>query len=135
MVNRYRTVIDSQRETPPRKRVERRRPAGHAMKRGCLATLACVLAAWAGIPAAGAQPVIPGSTAFCLFEVPLDESGKRRWINLGIVQYVEATQTEVKIFYGAGSFGSGHEARIAVAGMEAALQVLEKMRRVAAACR
>lgn len=82
-----------------------------------------------------AQPVIPGSTAFCLYEVPVDETGKRRWINLGIVQYVEATQTEVKIFYGAGSFGSGHEARIAVAGMEAALQVLEKMRRVAAACR
>ena len=105
------------------------------MRRGCLATLACLVAVGAEIPAAGAQPVIPGSTAFCLFEVPLDESGKRRWINLGIVQYVEVTQTEVRIFYGAGSLGSGHEARIVVASMEAALQVLEKMRRVAAACR
>lgn len=105
------------------------------MKRSCLATLACLAAVWAEIPAAGAQPVIPGSTAFCLFEVPHDENGKRRWINLGIVQYVEATATEVKIFYGGGSFGSGHETRIPVAGMEAALQVLEKMRRVAAACR
>ncbi len=130
-----RTVIDAQRETPPRKRAERHRSAAHAMKRGCLATLACLVAVGAEIPAAGAQPVIPGSTAFCLFEVPLDESGKRRWINLGIVQYVEATQTEVRIFYGAGSLGSGHEARIVVASMEAALQVLEKMRRVAAACR
>lgn len=134
MQNRYRTVIEAQPEIPLRKRRERR-PAALAMKRGCLATLACLAAVWAQIPAAGAQPVIPGSTAFCLFEVPQDESGKRRWINLGIVQYVEATATEVKISYGGGSFGSGHETRIPVAGMEAALQVLEKMRRVAAACR
>ncbi|MDZ4253772.1 MAG: hypothetical protein U1A72_14485 [Sulfuritalea sp.] len=105
------------------------------MRRSHLATLACVLAVWAGIPAADAQPVIPGSTAFCLFEVPVDENGKRHWINLGIVQYVEATSTEVRIFYGGGSFGSGHETRIAVADMETALQVLEKLRRVAAACR
>ena len=88
-----------------------------------------------GTGAVWAQPAIPGSIAFCLFEVPLDETGKRRWINLGIVQYVEATQTEVRIFYGAGSLGSGHEARVAVANMEAALLVLEKMRRVATACR
>lgn len=84
---------------------------------------------------ASAQPVIPGSTAFCLYEVPLDETGKRRWINLGIVQYVETTRTEVKIAYGAGSFGAGHEAKIPVASMEEALTVLEKMRRVATACR
>lgn len=133
--SRYRTVVDAQPETPARKHAGRCRPAARAMKRSCLAILACLVAVWAEIPAAGAQPVIPGSTAFCLYEVPLDENGKRRWINLGIVQYVEATSTEVKIFYGAGSFGSGHEARIIVADMEAALQVLEKMRRVAAACR
>jgi hypothetical protein len=56
--------------------------------------------------------VIPGSTAFCLYEVPLDENGKRRWINLGIVQYVEASARKSKVVYGAGSFGAGHEARI-----------------------
>jgi hypothetical protein len=84
---------------------------------------------------AAAQPVIPGSTAFCLYEVPTDEAGKRRWINLGIVQYVEATRSEVKISYGGGGFGSGHETRITVGSMEEALTVLEKMRRVAAACR
>lgn len=84
---------------------------------------------------AGAQPVIPGSTAFCLYEVPTDEAGKRRWINLGIVQFVEATRTELKISYGGGGFGSGHETRIAVGSMEEAQAVLEKMRRVAAACR
>lgn len=82
-----------------------------------------------------AQPVVPGSTAFCLYEVQTDEPGKRRWINLGIVQYVEASAREVKLVYGGGAFGSGHEARIPVASMEEAQAVLEKLRRIAAACR
>lgn len=82
-----------------------------------------------------AQPVIPGSTAFCLYEVPLDEAGKRRWINIGIVQYVEASRSEVRIYYGGGAFGAGHDARIPVNSMEEALAILEKLRRVAAACR
>lgn len=92
-------------------------------------------AAIASAATAHAQPVIPGSTAFCLYEVPVEENGKRRWINLGIVQFVEATRSEVKISYGGGAFGSGHDARIAVNSMEEALVVLEKLRRVAAACR
>jgi hypothetical protein len=95
----------------------------------------CAALVLIGARAAVAQPVVPGSIAFCLYEIPLDETGKRRWINLGIVQYVEVTRTEVKIAYGAGSLGSGHEAKIAVAGMEEAMAILEKMRRVAAACR
>jgi len=97
--------------------------------------IVCATLALAGVRTVSAQPVIPGSTAFCLYEIPTDETGKRRWINLGIVQYVEATRTELKIAYGAGSFGSGHEARFPVTSMEEALTVLEKMRRVASACR
>lgn len=133
-MNRYRTVIDLPPGNPSLQDAQQR-PALRRMPRSGLAALVCMVAVWAGISAAGAPPVVPGSTAFCLFEVPLDENGKRRWINLGIVQYVEATQTEVRIFYGAGSFGSGHEARIPVTDSEAASQVLEKMRRVASACR
>jgi hypothetical protein len=95
----------------------------------------CALLALVATGAARAQPVIPGSTAFCLYEVPSDEAGRRRWINLGIVQYIEATAREVRILYGGGSLGSGHEARIPVASMEEAQLILEKMRRVAAACR
>lgn len=95
----------------------------------------CAIALLGQAQTAWAQPVIPGSTAFCLYEVPADEVGKRRWINLGIVQYVEATRSELKISYGGGGFGSGHEARISVGSMEEALTVLEKIRRVAAACR
>lgn len=97
--------------------------------------LTCALLALAVPRASNAEPVIPGSTAFCLYEVPLDDTGKRRWINLGIVQYVEATRTEVKISYGGGAFGSGYDARIAVNSMDEALAVLEKMRQVAATCR
>lgn len=106
------------------------------MIRSASISLLCAVAlALTGTHAAFAQPVIPGSTAFCLYEVPADESSKRRWINLGIVQYVEATRTEVKISYGGGAFGSGYDAKIPVQNMEDALITLEKMRKVAAACR
>lgn len=105
------------------------------MKPARLLSIPCALAAFAGTHIADAQPVIPGSTAFCLYEIPVDESGKRRWINLGIVQYVEATRSELKVLYGAGALGSGHEVKIAVGGMEEALLILERMRRVATACR
>jgi hypothetical protein len=95
----------------------------------------CVAFSLFGLRTAWAQSVLPGSTAFCLYEIPSDETGKRRWINLGIVQYVETTRSEVKISYGGGSLGSGHEAKIPVASAEDAQVLLEKMRRVAAACR
>jgi len=101
-------------------------------RRICLVIAALALAA-SGLVCA--QPVIPGSTAFCLYEVPVDETGKRRWINLGIVQYIDATRSEVRIFYGGGAFGAGHDARIPVSSMEEAHTILEKLRRVAAACR
>jgi hypothetical protein len=97
--------------------------------------IACAAFSLIGLRAACAQSVIPGSTAFCLYEIPVDETGKRRWINLGIVQYVEATRSEVKISYGGGGLGSGHDARIPTASAEEAQVILEKMRRVAAACR
>ena len=120
---------------PSSRKCHPNRPVGQEVKR--THRLLIVGAACALILAgtACAQPVVPGSTAFCLYEIPVDESGKRRWINLGIVQYVEVTRTELKISYGAGGFGSGHEARIAIASAEEAAVLLEKMRRVAAACR
>lgn len=98
-------------------------------------SIGCVALALAAAHTACAQPAVPGSTAFCLYEVPADESGKRRWINLGIVQYVEATRTEVKISYGGGAFGSGYDVRIPVPSMEEALTMIEKVRKAAASCR
>lgn len=100
-----------------------------------LALFGAAAIAMVGASTSNAQPVIPGSTAFCLYEVPVDETGKRRWINLGIAQYIDATRSEVRIYYGGGAFGAGHDARIPVNSMEEALGILEKLRRVAAACR
>ncbi len=74
-----------------------------------------------------------GSTAFCLFPVPA-EGGLQRWINLGIVQYVEARPDDVRIYYGGGNLGSGHEARIPVKSREEADAVLARLRRSAALC-
>jgi hypothetical protein len=76
-----------------------------------------------------------GSTAFCLYELPQDEFGRKRWINLGIVQYVEAKDLEVNIYYGGGSFGSGYEAKLVLAKPGDAAATIEKLRRTAAACR
>ena len=105
------------------------------MRIACTSLLVSAVLLGGATSAARAQPVIPGSTAFCLYEVPVDENGKRRWLNLGIVQYVEASAREVRLVYGGGAFGAGHEARIPVSGIEEAQTVLEKLRRVAAACR
>ena len=104
-------------------------------KQASLPGIICAALALGGARAACAEPVIAGSTAFCLYEIPTEEAGKRRWINLGIVQYVEATRTELKIYYGGGSLGSGHEVKIPFASMEEAATILEKLRKTAAACR
>ena len=76
-----------------------------------------------------------GSGAFCLYELPPDENGKRRWINLGMVQYLEFVRNELRIYYGGGSFGSGHEARLPIAGPAQLEETLEKIRQAAASCR
>ncbi len=84
--------------------------------------------------AADASAHSPGSASFCLFEVPSEESGKRRLINLPIVQYVETSRSEVRIYYGGGNFGAGHETRIAVNSAEQANTWLERLQQTAAAC-
>ncbi|CAG4885293.1 conserved exported protein of unknown function [Georgfuchsia toluolica] len=76
-----------------------------------------------------------GSTAFCLYELPPDEDGKRRWINLGMVQYLEFVRNELRIYYGGGNLGSGHEARLPGAGPGQPEETLEKIRQAAADCR
>ncbi len=86
-------------------------------------------------PTATATSAPTGSTAFCLYELPGDDSGKRRWLNLGIVQYVESTRNELKIFYGGGNLGSGHEARIPFSSPEQLQEVMDRIRQTAANCR
>ena len=78
---------------------------------------------------------IKGSTAFCLYELPPDGDGKRRWINLGVVQYVEFDRNELRIYYGGGRLGSGHEAHLPLASPILLEETLEKIRQAAASCR
>ena len=76
-----------------------------------------------------------GGTALCLFEVPEVETGKRKLINLAIVQHVELTRDEFKIVYGGGALGSGYEVRIPLTRPDEGRDYLERMRKTAAQCR
>ena len=75
-----------------------------------------------------------GASVFCLYELPAESSGKRRWINLAIVQYVEIARDEFKIVFGGGNLGSGYEARFPITSTDEASAQLQKMMDRAKAC-
>jgi hypothetical protein len=56
------------------------------------------------------------------------------WLNLGIVQYVEMRSDEVRVYYGGGNFGSGHELRVRIASRDEGLTFLQRMQAAAARC-
>lgn len=95
--------------------------------------LACT--ALAAFAAAHAEVATPGAVSFCPFALPADDGGRQRWINLAIVQFVETSANELKIVYGGGNLGAGHEVRIALPNADAVLAEFERMRDRAAACR
>ncbi|HET7776552.1 MAG TPA: hypothetical protein VFK74_09305 [Azospira sp.] len=103
--------------------------------RGCSALLLGLLAAPLSaqmLPVQNGGHAQTGSAAFCLFEIAPDTE-RRLWLNLGIVQYLEWRPNELRIFYGGGNLGSGHEYRLA-AGKEEARAFIEKMQAAAALC-
>lgn len=81
---------------------------------------------------AGGDAAPPGSTAFCLFEIP-QEGERRLWLNLGIVQYVELRADELRVYYGGGNLGSGHEFRLR-AGRKEGEAFIRRMQEAAASC-
>lgn len=88
---------------------------------------------------ASAQPLAAplggsSSASFCLFEASLPQSDKRIFLNLGIVQYVELRADEVRVYYGGGNLGSGHEFRMPVRSDEEAQAYLQRMQATAANC-
>lgn len=91
------------------------------------------------LPATPASPMAvepkTGSTAFCLLELPAEGEGRRRWVNLGIVQYLEFSRNELRIYYGGGNLGSGHEARIPLSGPTQLQETLDRIGATAANCR
>ncbi|BCB28580.1 hypothetical protein SKTS_34660 [Sulfurimicrobium lacus] len=80
-----------------------------------------------------AQPK-SGASSFCLYELPAENNGKKRWVNLAIVQYIETTRDEFKIVYGGGNLGSGYEARFPITSPDEASVQLQKMMDRAQAC-
>lgn len=105
--------------------------------RGSLLSLA-VLAAFAHVlpvRAETAAAAAGGSASFCLYELPPNEDGKRRWLNLGIVQYIELNRNELRLYYGGGNFGGGYEVRLPLASPAQAEETLDRLRQAAAACK
>jgi hypothetical protein len=74
-----------------------------------------------------------GSASFCLYGLPAD-GDSQRFINLGIVQYVDVHPDYVQLTYGGGNLGSGHEARIPVKSHDEALALLARLRQSAEEC-
>jgi len=102
-----------------------------------LLILPLVFAATPGWAAEATDSSAPASTAFCLFELPArsEPQGEfRTLINLGIVQYIELWPQEVRIYYGGGNLGSGHEARMPVANTDEGRAVIGRMQAAAARC-
>lgn len=97
------------------------------------AWLAALAALSLNAPALAADTPSAGSGNFCLFALPPDGT-TTRWVNLGIVQYVEVRPENVVITYGGGNLGAGYEARIPVKTREEASAVLSRLRQSAEEC-
>lgn len=76
-----------------------------------------------------------GSSGFCLYELPDDGSGKRRYVNLSILQYVELSKDEFKIVYGGGSFGAGYESKVPIKNADEGKALMEQLDKTIRACR
>lgn len=79
------------------------------------------------------QPAPAGSGGFCLYELPARD-GTTRFINLGIVQYVELNRERLRITYGGGKFGSGYDADIPVRNRDDGLDLIKRMQVTAREC-
>lgn len=116
-----------------------RRSALIMMTFGLMASCAGSSQLPAGAAESAETPLTPGETeassAFCLFEIPPVSGGARRLINLGIVQYVDLADDELRIAYGGGNLGSGYEAKIALKSKEQGLELLARMRKTARECK
>jgi hypothetical protein len=103
------------------------------MKTFCMSALASalLLASSAGNVFAAEN----GGGAFCPFELPEQEPGKQRFVNLAIIQYVDVGKDELKIVYGGGALGSGYEVKVALSKPGDGKEFLDRMRKTAAQCR
>lgn len=67
------------------------------------------------------------AATFCLYPLPAMEGKPSRMVNLTVVQFVELTDRELKISFGGGNLGSGHEVLIPLKSRAEGQRFLEEM--------
>jgi hypothetical protein len=72
------------------------------------------------------------ASPFCLWPVPGSET--KRFINLTVVQTIDITNEELRIAFGGGNLGSGHEIKLAIKNRAEGLKTLQEMSDTAHRC-
>lgn len=72
--------------------------------------------------------------AFCLYKITNDGKSER-FVNLTVVQYVELNDTDVKLFFGGGNFGAGHEVKLPVKNRDEGRQLLRDLQKAGKECK
>ncbi|XZG69447.1 hypothetical protein ACTSKR_12400 [Chitinibacteraceae bacterium HSL-7] len=70
---------------------------------------------------------------FCPWLVPGDGKSER-YVNLTVVQYIDVGDDAVRIAFGGGNLGSGHELNLPVKSRAEAHALLEKMQQASRQC-
>jgi hypothetical protein len=73
------------------------------------------------------------ATPFCAWKIPQDTKPER-WINLTVVQFIDVGDEEVRISFGGGNLGSGHDIRIPTKNREESVKLLKSMQDFAKQC-
>ncbi|AZN37616.1 hypothetical protein [Iodobacter ciconiae] len=69
---------------------------------------------------------------FCPWPVPGNET--KRFINLTVVQTIDIGNEELRIAFGGGNLGSGHEIKLAIKSHAEGLKTLQEMTETARRC-
>jgi hypothetical protein len=69
---------------------------------------------------------------FCPWPVPNSET--KRFINLTVVQIVDINDEELRIAFGGGNLGNGHEIKLAIKTRAEGLKILQEMSEAARRC-
>ncbi|WP_028452691.1 hypothetical protein [Chitinilyticum aquatile] len=67
------------------------------------------------------------AATFCLYPLPPAEGKPSRMLNLTVVQFVELADRELKISFGGGNLGSGHEVLIPLKNRAEGQRMLDEM--------
>lgn len=73
------------------------------------------------------------AASFCPWKVP-GEARTERYINLTVVQYVEVGDESVRIAFGGGNLGSGHDVVLLVKNRDEGRQLLANLEAAARRC-